>query len=208
MEEAADLFAGIRAELEAQSKQNTHNGLQIFPQKITIQAVQKSVGILSKRIDDVSKVLASITESLKNVPSKRELRQHQVAMDEALAQMAEVNTGLTTAMDHYKISESTPFDFRQNIAGPSGTQPYLHLQRAAAMESPSVSSLRDTGSEYSWHARIRGGAESDGAAGGAGDGAAGGAVDAAAGGAGGGAAWDPPPPGDPPPSDHSGAGGR
>jgi len=153
--EATDLFAGIRAELEAQSKKNTDNGLQIFAQKVSIQEVQKSVGILSQRIDEVNKVLATITETLKTVLSKRELRQHQVLMDEALAHMAEVNMGLTTAMDRYKFSESTPLQF-QSVARPSGTQPYIHPQRAAAMESPSVSSLRDTGSEYSWNARIRG----------------------------------------------------
>jgi hypothetical protein len=66
-------------------------------QEVSIQAVQDSIGILSKRIDQVIKVLATITESLKIVPTKRELCQHQVAMDESLVQMAEVNTGLTTA---------------------------------------------------------------------------------------------------------------
>jgi hypothetical protein len=63
----------------------------------------------------------------------------------------------------------------------------------------------DTGSEYSWHAKIRGGAGNDEPAGGAGDGAARGAGDGAAGGAGGGGPLPPP---DPPPSDHTGAGGR
>jgi hypothetical protein len=40
-EEATDLFAGIRMELEAQSKKITDNGLQIFAQKVSIEAVQK-----------------------------------------------------------------------------------------------------------------------------------------------------------------------
>jgi hypothetical protein len=40
-EEATDLFAGIRTELEAQSKKITNNGLQIFAQKVSIEAVQK-----------------------------------------------------------------------------------------------------------------------------------------------------------------------
>jgi hypothetical protein len=51
---------GIRAELEAQSKKITNNDLQIFSQKVTVQAVQKSIGVLSKRIDKVNKVLATI----------------------------------------------------------------------------------------------------------------------------------------------------
>jgi predicted nucleic acid-binding Zn-ribbon protein len=120
------LFEGIRAELEAQSKKNTANGPRIFGQKVSIQAVQKSIGVLSTRIDEVNKVLTTITESMKTIPSKRELRQYQVAIDEMLVQMAEVNTGLTTAMEQYKFSESTPFEFRQTVAGPSGTQPYMN----------------------------------------------------------------------------------
>ena len=78
--------------------------------------------------------------------------------------------------------------------------------------SSSVSSLRDTASEYSWQGRIRGGA-GDGAAGddaagdgAAGNGAAGDGDNAGEGGAGGGGG--PPPPPDPPPSDHGGPSGR
>jgi len=58
-----------------------------------------SVGILSKRIDEVNKVLATITESMKGIPSRRELRQHQATMDKKLAQVEEINTGLTTPME-------------------------------------------------------------------------------------------------------------
>jgi hypothetical protein len=91
----------------------------------------------------------------------------------------------------------------------------MHPQRAAAFYSPSVSSLRDTANEYSWHRGLRGGAgdgaAGDGAAGNgaAGDGTAGegaaGNNNAEGGAAGGGG---PPPPPDPPPSDHGGPSGR
>jgi hypothetical protein len=56
--EATDLFGGIRAELEAQSKKITDNGLEIFVQKVSIQAVPKSIGVLSIRIDEVVKVIS------------------------------------------------------------------------------------------------------------------------------------------------------
>lgn len=39
--EAKALFAAVRSELEAQSKKITDNGLQIFAQNVSIQAVQK-----------------------------------------------------------------------------------------------------------------------------------------------------------------------
>jgi hypothetical protein len=106
--EATDLFTGIQTELEAQSKKITDTSLANFELKVSIQSLQKSVGILSKKMDDITTVVAAITESLKSVPSKQELRQHRVAMEEALNSMAEVNTGLTTAMDQYKFSDSTP----------------------------------------------------------------------------------------------------
>jgi len=163
---------------------------------------------------------------MKKIRSRRELRQHQDTMDVQLAQVEEMNTGLTTAMDQYKFSESTPFEFRQSATGPSRTQQYDHPQRLAGFQSPSVSSFRDTESASTWLGRIQGGAGNDdgadggaaggadnGAAGGADGGAAGGAEGGAAGGADGGAAGDgraggPPLPPDPPPSDHGGAGGR
>jgi hypothetical protein len=140
---ATDLFAGIRLELEAQNKKITDNCLQIFAQKVSVQGVKKSLGVLSKTIDEVNNVLASITESMKTIPRKRELCQHQVAMDDTLVQIAEVDTGLTSAMEQYKFSESMPFEFRQAIMGPLGTQPYMNQEQAAAFRSPTVSSLRD-----------------------------------------------------------------
>jgi len=142
--EATDLFTGIQAELEAQSKRITDDGLKIFVQKVSIQAIQKTMGILSKRIDEITMVTAAITESLKNVPTKRELRQHKLSMEESLNTMAEVNTGLTTAMDQYKFSDSTPIGGQRAVARPLGTHPYMNPERAAAFQFPSVSSLRDT----------------------------------------------------------------
>jgi mRNA-degrading endonuclease toxin of MazEF toxin-antitoxin module len=65
--------------------------------------MQKSVGVLSKKIDDVTTVVVAITESHRNIPTQQELRQHKAAMEETLNSMAEVNTGLTTAMDRYKF---------------------------------------------------------------------------------------------------------
>jgi len=216
VEEATELFTGLRKEMHDQNKRITDMGLASFAQKVSIQALQKTTATLSKKIDDVTTIEAAITESLKQVPTKRKLQQHRAAMEEAMNSIAEVNTGLTTAMDQYKFSDSMPRIERQVFAGRSGTQSVMHPQRTAALESPSVSSLRDTGSEYSWSYRLRGGLGSEAAAGGAGDAPAGGAGDAPARGAGGGAAngaaggagggGGPPPPPDPPPSDHGGHG--
>jgi len=196
----------------------------------------KGLATLTKRVDEVVKTTAAITTSLKQVHMKLELQRHTSAMEEHKIQMAEVNTGLTTAMDKCNFAQSSPYNFRKAsvTAGPSGTQ-LVHVQRQPAFDrSPTESSLRDMGSEYSWHAQLRGGAGSNaggldggadggptggadgGAAGGADGRAAGGADGGAAGGANGGAAGganngagggDPPPPPDPP-SDWEVNGGR
>lgn len=207
--EATDLFNGMQQELEALSKRISDNTLQISAVIVTAQTVQNAISVLTKRIDEVNKPMATITTSLTDVPSKEQLRLNAQKIDEQMMQVANVNTGLTTAIEGYKFWESSPYDFRRTsvTAGPSGMQ-FVHPQRQSAInrQSLSVSSLRDTESEYSWHARIRGGAgeTADRAAGGADGRAAGGADGGAAGGAGGG----PPPPPDPPPSDHGGPGGR
>ena len=202
--EATDLFSGFRKELETLNKKVLDLSLQIFANKVATQAVQKTAGILSLRVDEVTTVLATVTDKIKDIPSRQELRQFQASMDESRNQLAEANTGLTTALDQYKFSESTPLGIPQSFAGPSGTQPFIHPQRAAAFYSPSVSSLRDTASEYSERRGLRGGAGSAAGDGAAGDGAAGdgnAGRDAAGGGG-------PPPPPDPPPSDHGGPSGR
>jgi hypothetical protein len=161
------------------------------------------MGILSRKIDEFTTVTAAITESLKNIPTKQDLHRHKASMEETLNTIAEVNMGLTTAMDQYKFSDSTPLGGRQSVAGPSGTQPFMNPGRAAAFLTTSVSSVMDTGSEYSWDPRLRGGAGSNTTENGAADGAAGRAADGAAGGVDRGGPLPPP---DPPPSDRGGPG--
>jgi len=192
VQEATELFDGMRTELEAQSKRITDNTLQSIAVRASVQAVQKGMALLSKRMDEVVKTTAAITTSLKQIPTKQDLRQHLQAMEDHKVQMTEVNTGLTTAMEECKFSQSTPYNFgRANVvAGPSGTQRRPDFDR-----SPTESSLRDTGSEYSWHAQLRGGAGSNA---GAGDGAVEEATGNPTGGANGGAGGVNPPPPPPP----------
>jgi len=204
--EATDMFTGIKIELEAQNKKVMDIGLQIFANKTSVQAIQKTMGILSKRVDEITTVLATITDKIVDMPSRRELRQFQAMMEDSANQLAEANTGLTMAMDQYKFSESTPLGIQQTVAGPSGTQPFVNPQRAAAFYS-SASSLRDTASEYSWQGIIRGGAGNNAAENNAAEGGAAGDGAAEDGNAGDGNGGPPPPP-DPPPSDHGGPSGR
>ena len=188
VKEATDLFAVIRREQEAMSKRISNHSLQILAVKTSNQTIQQSLAMVTLRIDEVIKAMVAITTWSKDMPTKRELRQSQCLMEDQLAQAENINTGLTTAMEAYKVSESTPFHV-ESAAEPSGTQNWMHPQRMAAMGrlSTSVSSLRYTVSEISWRGLLRGGAGSNGgqdggAAKGQDGGAAGGQDDGAAGG--------------------------
>jgi hypothetical protein len=108
--------------LEAISKRITSCDAQILAVKGTNIGLQRSLKDMNSKIQKVNDVLESIKNSLKEVPSRRELREHATAMDEQLVQMQEVNTGLTTAMEGYKFSESSQFNFRIPQAGPSTTE--------------------------------------------------------------------------------------
>lgn len=149
--------------------------------------------------------MAASTTPLKCKPTRQELRQHRDTMDEQFVRVEDINSGLTNAMEAYKVSEWTPFH-PEHQAGSSGTHTYIHPHSLAPMGQPSVSvsSVWDTESEISWRVPIKGGAASNCGAGGA---------EGGAGGAGGASGdplplGDPPPPRDPPPSDHLGQGGR
>jgi len=217
VEEATDLFEGMKSEMEAMSKRITSHTTQLLPHQNTNRKIQDGMTELTNKIDSVNKILASITKSLKEVPNKKELRDHAVLMEEQTMRVQEVNTELTMAMEEYKVSKSSCLNFRQSVpevprvtpfvqAGPSGVLPE---RRGYFARESSVSSLRDTDSASTWLGRMRDGAGSEaardarGAAGNA-DGPAGEAARNADGAAGGGNgnAGDPPPPGSDPPSEH------
>jgi len=62
--EAMDLFNGMRQELEAQSKRISDNTLQLLAIKACTQNAQNGVSALSKRVDEVVRVSSAITTSL------------------------------------------------------------------------------------------------------------------------------------------------
>jgi predicted nucleic acid-binding Zn-ribbon protein len=113
VQEANEIFITHKHEIEAMSKRITDNATKILVVKETNIGVQRSLKDMNSKIQKVNEVLDSIKSSLKEVPSRRELREHATAMDEQLVQMQEVNMGLTTAMEGYKFSESPQYNFLQ-----------------------------------------------------------------------------------------------
>jgi hypothetical protein len=155
----------------AQSKKINDTTIQVIAIKASNLTIQHNVAALSKKVDDVNRVLAAITDSLKDVPLKRELRQHSQKMEEQLSQVQEINTGLTIAMEEYKVSESTaknPCTFA--VAPTLKDQSHIHICRRYVFGSSSgETSLRDTDSDVSWAGRIRGGVGSNAGEGNAGN---------------------------------------
>jgi len=111
VQEANDIFITHRKEIEAMRKCIRNNASPILAVKGTNIGIQASLKDMNTKVQKINKVLESIKTSLKQVPSRRELRDHATAMDEQIVQMQEVNAGLTTAMEGYKFSESAQYNF-------------------------------------------------------------------------------------------------
>jgi len=161
VQEASDLFEGHQKEMQNLCKRINDNSIQILAVKASNQSIQKSIAGITKRIDEVNKTMVAITDAPKNVPSRRELRKHTLEMDEWVAQIQEINTGLTTALDGCKSSETTHqgVNLYAVMQASTSKQPEVHPSRGYRVESSSYeSSLQDTASAQSWTGRFRGGA--------------------------------------------------
>jgi len=101
------------------SKRVTSNSLQLLATQGTNKKIQNDLRDLTVKVDGVNKTLSSITKSLKEIPSKNELRDHAILMDEQIERVQEVNTGLTMAMEEYKVSESSRFNFGRRSEVPA-----------------------------------------------------------------------------------------
>jgi len=113
--------------LEALSKRITNCDGQILTVKGTNIGIQLSLKDMNSKSVKVNEVLDAIKNSLKGIPPKRELREHAAVMEDQLAKSRELNTGLTTGMEGYMLSDSPSYNFgRQLQAGPSTT---LHPER-------------------------------------------------------------------------------
>jgi hypothetical protein len=115
IEEAESMFLGHQLKIDAISKRIMENTTQIPLIKGTIIRIQQSLKEMNKKIDNVNKVLESIYTSMRDVPSRRELREHALHINQQVAQIQDINTGSTLAMGGYKFFKVSQFDFtRQN----------------------------------------------------------------------------------------------
>jgi len=96
---------------------------------------------LTTKVDEIARYI-------KMLPTKEELKGHAKAMDEALAKIQEVSTGLTVHMEKYKMSGSTTHAPRSIQAGPSYTHPERRPQLEEYYEYESSLSTQDVARQY------------------------------------------------------------
>jgi hypothetical protein len=75
--------------------------------KASNQNIQKNIVTRTKKIDDINRVMAALSDSIKNVPTRREMRQQAQRMEEQVAQVEEIKTGLSTTVEEFKLSNAT-----------------------------------------------------------------------------------------------------
>lgn len=107
VKEANSILQPDRNELEAICKRIAHNDSQILAGKGTHIGIHWSVNHKNSKIVKVNESLNSMPNSLKDVPLRKELLEDVAVMAEQIVQVQEVNTGLTMAMEAYKISETS-----------------------------------------------------------------------------------------------------
>jgi len=121
------------------------------------------MGRLGIGIDEVNKILPSITKCLEEVFTPRELAQHRQAKYVQLLNVQEVNPRLTMAMEGFQLSELSHHNFNDLVRPSSATEgPSMHPDQRIRFDNNYASvgtSLRDTRSDRSnW---MRGGAGSN-----------------------------------------------
>jgi len=84
-----------------------------------IVEIQDDVKSLAKVQQSIKDKVETMDRYMKTLPTKNDIQQHFKTMDDTLLKIQEVSTGLTTHMDTYIVSESTPH-ILSSIGLPSG----------------------------------------------------------------------------------------
>jgi hypothetical protein len=85
--------------------------------------LQDETKVMKTHIDSMLGRIGGLERFTKDMPTKKDLEDHTKAMDETLAKIQVVSTGLTVHLEEYKLYESTPHRPRSAAAGPSYTHP-------------------------------------------------------------------------------------
>jgi hypothetical protein len=123
IQEAADIFAGIRRPMDYVVKKQTEASSTLLNHRRTIMKLQADTKTMNIHITSMLGRIGGLERSTKDLATKKDLDSHVRAMDETLVKIQEVSTGLTEHMEGYKFSESTSHRPMSVAAGPSYTHP-------------------------------------------------------------------------------------
>jgi len=151
IKEAADIFSGIHSQIGDSLKKQTENGSTLLNHRRSIMRLQEETKTMKITIESMLGRIGGLETFTKDMPTKADLSNHVKAMDETLAKIQEVSTGLTVHLDEYKLSESTTHKPRSILAaGPSYTNPdrrqYVESYRYSDEES--ISTRQDARDMY------------------------------------------------------------
>jgi hypothetical protein len=128
IKEAADIFAGIRSQIDNMVKKQTETSSTLLNHRKIIMQLQEATKILNVQVTSMLGRIGGLERFTKDLATKKDLEKHVKAMDETLFKIQEVSTGLTEHMENYKVSESSSHTPRSAIAGPSHTHPDRRFQ--------------------------------------------------------------------------------
>jgi len=91
----------------------TDNPVQILAINETNDQNQHDMKDHSTQIDSVIMILTTLTKSLKDIPSEKELQTHKNTIGDEIAQIQQAKAGLAVAVEEYKFSESGHYNFQR-----------------------------------------------------------------------------------------------
>jgi len=89
-------------------KKLTANGSTLINHEKAIVKIQDDIKIFVEGQQSLENKVEAMDKFMKTLPTKKDLQDHMKSMDETLLKIQEVSTGLTTHMEAYKVSKSTP----------------------------------------------------------------------------------------------------
>jgi hypothetical protein len=161
--EVSTIFQEIHQEIHEATKARLSHATTLINHKKAIVKIQDELRAWKNSQQSVENRVELMDKHMSELPTKRDLESHTRAMDETLQKIQEVSTGLTTHMDTYKLSESTPHKPASVQAGPSHTHPDRRYMFRGPSERYYESSADTREDSEQFYQSLRGGEGSDSA---------------------------------------------
>jgi len=106
--EAGEISQGIHMQIADMVKKLTTNGSTLINHNKEILQIQDDANIWREAQQSLEHMVKAMDRHIKMLPTKKDIQMHMMSMDDTLQKIQEVSVGLTTHMEAYKVSQSTP----------------------------------------------------------------------------------------------------